>query len=173
MGNHDYTITAYSGINILMENITYKNAFPDSLRKVAIDYCKKTEKANPHKNSVNTYIAKSFNKDIPYKVLTFEKSSNNNYAFTVGIKCKRSKSCCFYFDDRATERVTKFIKNVNAKHTTSTYFYTQRLLINRNLKVHNKFLIIEFFFIHLFFCHRHYNLLKNFLSYYLSKYFGY
>ena len=51
-----------------------------------IDYCKKKEKANPQKNGVNVYVTKSFKKDIPYKVLTFENTSNNNYDVTVGLK---------------------------------------------------------------------------------------
>ena len=41
---------------------------------------------NPQKNGVNVYVTKSFKKDIPYKVLTFENTSNNNYDVTVGIK---------------------------------------------------------------------------------------
>ena len=86
MGNHGYTVTAYSGINIPMENVTAKNPVPQLLRKVVIDYCKKKEKANPQKNGVNVYVTKSFKKDIPYKVLTFENTSNNNYDVTVGIK---------------------------------------------------------------------------------------
>ena len=117
MGNHGYTITAYSGVNIPMENVTAKNAVPDLLRKVVIDYCKKKEKANPQKNGVNVYVTKSFNKDIPYKVLTFENTSNNNYSVTVSIEFKGSKSCCFYCDDVATENDIKVVKNVNAKQT--------------------------------------------------------
>jgi hypothetical protein len=117
--NHGYTITAYSGVNIPMENVTNKNPVPDLLRKVVIDYCKKKEKANPQKNGVNVYVTKSFNKDIPYKVLTFENTSNNTFAVTVGIECKGSKSCCFYCDDVATESDTKVVKYVKGKETIS------------------------------------------------------
>ena len=46
MGNHRYTITAYSRVNIPMENVKAKNAVLDLLRKFVIDYCKK-RKANP------------------------------------------------------------------------------------------------------------------------------
>jgi len=37
MENHGYTVTAYSGINIPMENITEKNPVRQLLRKVVID----------------------------------------------------------------------------------------------------------------------------------------
>jgi len=117
MGNHGYTITAYSGVNIPLENVTDKKDVPALLRKVVIDYCKKKEKCNPQKNGVNVYVTKSFNKDIPYKVITFENTSNNNYAVTVGLESKGSKSCCFYCDDVASENDTKVIKNIKAKET--------------------------------------------------------
>ena len=137
MGNHGYTITAYCGINIPMENVTAKNPVPDLLRKVVIDYCKKKEKANPQKNGVNVYVTKSFNKDIPYKVLTFENTSNNNYAVTVGIECKGSKSCCFYCDDIATESDIQVIKNVNAKQTVAVIimYHSLSSLFNFNCTI--------------------------------------
>ena len=137
MGNHGYTITAYCGINIPMENVTSKNAVPDLLRKVVIDYCKKKEKANPQKNGVNVYVTKSFNKDIPYKVLTFENTSNNNYAVTVGIECKGSKSCCFYCDDLAKESDMKVVKNVNAKQTIAVIimYHSLSSLFNFNCTI--------------------------------------
>ena len=61
-------------------------------------------------------------------VLTFQNTSNNNYAVTEGIECKGSKSFYFYCDDVATEREREVVKNVNVKQTTLIYFYTQRLL---------------------------------------------
>ena len=61
---------------------------------------------------------------IYFIVLSFENTSNNNYAVTVGIECIGSKSCCFYCDDFAKERDTKVVKNVNVKQTTVIYFYT-------------------------------------------------
>ena len=117
MDNHGYTITAYCGVNIPMENVTDKNDVPTLLRKVVIEYCKKKEKVNPQKNGVNVYVTKSFNKDLPYKVLTFENTSNNNYTITVGIEYKGTKSCCFYCDEVATESDTKVVKNIKAKET--------------------------------------------------------
>ena len=137
MGFHGYTITAYCGVNIPMENVTGKNPVPDLLRKVVIDYCKKKEKANPQKNGVNVYVTKSFNKDIPYKVLTFENTSNNNYAVTVGIEFKGEKSCSFYCDDVATESDIKVIKNINAKQTTTVIimYHTLSSLFNFNCTI--------------------------------------
>ena len=137
MGNHGYTITAYSGIDIQMENVTSKNTVPELLRKVVIDYCKKKEKANPQKNGVNVYVTKSFNKDIPYKVLTFENTSNNNYDITVGIECKGTKSCCFYCDDVATESDLKVVKKVNAKQTTAVIimYHSLSSLFNFNCTI--------------------------------------
>ena len=137
MGNHGYTVTAYCGINIPMENVTNNNPVPDLLRKVVIDYCKKKEKANPQKNGVNVYVTKSFNKDIPYKVLTFENTSNNNYAITVSIECKGSKSCCFYCDDVATENDLKVVKNVKAKQTIAVIimYHSLSSLFNFNCTI--------------------------------------
>ena len=137
MGNHGYTITAYCGVNIPLENVTAKNNVPELLRKVVIDYCKKKEKVNPQKNGVNVYVTKSFNKDIPYKVLTFENTSNNNYAVTVGIECKGSKSCCFYCDDIATENDMKVVKNVNAKQTIAVIimYHSLSSLFNFNCTI--------------------------------------
>ena len=117
MGNHGYTITAYSSVNIPLENVTTKKDVPSLLRKVIIDYCKKKEKSHPQNNGVNVYVTKSFNEDIPYKVLTFENTSNKNYAVTVYIESKGSKSCCFYCDEVASENDTKVTKNVKAKET--------------------------------------------------------
>ena len=137
MGNHGYTITAYCGVNIPMENVTAKNPVPDLLRKVVIDYCKKKEKANPQKNGVNVYVTKSFNKDIPYKVLTFENTSNNHYAVTLGIEFKGEKSFCFYCDDVATESDIKVVKNLNAKQTISVIIMYHHLssLFNFNCTI--------------------------------------
>ena len=137
MDNHGYTITAYCGVNIPMENVTDKNDVPALLRKVVIDYCKKKEKPNPQKNGVNVYVTKSFNKDIPYKVLTFENTSNKNYAITVGIEYKGTKSCCFYCDEVASENDTKVVKNVKAKETTTVIimYHSLTSLFNFNCTI--------------------------------------
>ena len=117
MENHGYTITAYCGINIQMKNVTEENAVPDLLRKALIDYCKKKEKPNKQENGVNVYVTQSFNKDLPYKVLTLENTSNNDYSAIVGIECKGAKNCCFYCDEAATENDIKVVKNLNGKQT--------------------------------------------------------
>ena len=137
MGNHGYTVTAYSGINIPMENVTEKNPVPQLLRKVVINYCKKKEKANPQKNGVNVYVTKSFNKDIPYKVLTFENTSNNNYDVTVSIECKGEKSCCFYCDDVAKETDLKVVKGVGPKETIAVIimYHSLSSLFNFNCTI--------------------------------------
>ena len=117
MEKHGYTITAYSGIDIPMENVTEKNDVPSLLRKVLIDYCKKKEKPNKQKNGINVYISKPFNQEIPYKVFTFENKSKNNYAVLAELECKGAKSCCFYCDEIASEDNIKVIKNIKAKET--------------------------------------------------------
>ena len=117
MEKHGYTITAYSGINIPMDNVTEKNDVPSLLRKVLIYYCKKKEKPDKQKNGVNMYISKKLNEEIPYKVLTFENKSKNNYAVLVELKCRGAKSCCFYCDEIASEDNIKVIKNIKAKET--------------------------------------------------------
>ena len=135
MENHGYRITAYSGINVPMENVTEKNPVPDLLRKVVIDYCKKKEKPNKQKNGVNVYVTQSFNKDLPYKVLTLENTSNNDYSAIVGIECKGDKNCCFYCDEAATENDTKVFKKLNGKQSIAIIimYYNLSSLFNFNL----------------------------------------
>ncbi len=137
MENHGYTLTAYSAIDIPMENETETNAVPVLLRKVLIDYCRKKEKANPQKNGVNVYITKSFNKDLPYKVLTFENTSNNNYSVTVGIECKGTKNYCFYCDETASENDTGVVKSLPAKDTIAIIimYYTLSSIFNFNITI--------------------------------------
>jgi hypothetical protein len=137
MENHGYTITAYSGINIPMENETKINAVPSLLRKVVIDYCKKKEKSNPQNNGVNVYITKTFNKDIPYKVMTFENTTNNNYITIVDIECKGAKSCCFYCDETASENDTQVVRRLAAKETIAVIlmYYSLSSLFNFNITI--------------------------------------
>ena len=71
MKKHGYRITAYSGINIPMENITNDDDMPFLLRKVVIDYCKKKGELEPQDNGVNLYITKPFDKDIPYRAMAY------------------------------------------------------------------------------------------------------
>jgi hypothetical protein len=117
MEKHGYTITAYSGIDIPLVNVSEKNDVPSLLRKVLIDYCKKKEKPNKQKNGINIYISKLFNEEIPYKVLTFENKSKKNYAVLAELECRGEKSCCFYCDEIASEDNIKVIKNIKAKET--------------------------------------------------------
>jgi hypothetical protein len=137
MENHGYTITAYSGINIPMENETEINAVPSLLRKVVIDYCKKKEKSNPQNNGVNVYITKTFNKDIPYKVMTFENTTNNNYITIVDIECKGAKCCCFYCDETASENDTQVVRRLAAKQTIAVIimYYSLSSLFNFNISI--------------------------------------
>ena len=118
-GKHGYTVTAYSGVNIPLENVTDKNAVPDLLRKAMIDYCKKKEKPNPQKNGVNVYVTKAYNEDIPYIVLTFENTTDNCFSVSVRLQCRGSKSCCFYCDDIASENDMKVVKYLQAKQTNN------------------------------------------------------
>ena len=126
MKRHGYTITAYSGTNIQMENITNKDDVPSLLKKVVIDYCRKKEKVNPQENGVNVYISKSFNKDLPYKVLTFENTTHNEYAVTIGVTYEGNKSFCFYCDEDATENDIEVLKIIRANETKAVIimYYT-------------------------------------------------
>jgi hypothetical protein len=114
---HGYTITAYSGINIPMENITDEDDVPYLLRKVIIDYCKKKGELYPQDNGVNFYITKPFDNDIPYKVLTIENPTDNDCAVTIEVKYKGDKRFCFYCDDDATENYIDVLKIIKAKET--------------------------------------------------------
>ena len=117
LGNHGYTITAYSSVNIPLENVTSKNPVNDLLRKTIIDYCKKKGEKESKSHGINVYGIKSFNGELPYKVIALENNSNNNYSATVNLKCKGSKSCCFYCDDVGTENDNNVTKNLNGKQT--------------------------------------------------------
>ena len=75
MENHGYTVTAYCGVDIPIENVTSKNDVPKLLRKVMINYCKNNEEKNPLKDGTNLYITKSFNENIPYRAIIVENTS--------------------------------------------------------------------------------------------------
>ena len=141
MKKHGYTITAYSGINIPMENITDNDDVPYLLRKVVIDYCKKKGELEPQDNGVNLYITKPFDKDIPYRAMAFENLTDKDCAVNIEVKYKKDnktenkednkednkidnkkdnkggKRFCFYCDDDATENYVDVIKIIKAKET--------------------------------------------------------
>ena len=117
--NHGYTITAYCGIHIPMENVTEKKDVKSLLRKVVIDYCQKKVTPSKVKKDVYEYITSSFNKDLPYKVVAYENNSDINYTLSFEIKCKGEKSCSFYCDDVAGEDDIRVVKTIEAKKTTA------------------------------------------------------
>ena len=119
-GIHGFTVTAYSNIEIPIENITEKNDVNKLLHKTMIDYCKKKEKPNPQKNGVNFYVTEAFNKDIPYRVLMFENPTDKTFAIKTTLKYKGSKSCSFYCDNFALEKESVVVKNINPKETICT-----------------------------------------------------
>ena len=119
LGRHGYTVTAYSGVNIPLENVTNKNAVPDLLRKAMIDYCRKKEKPNPQLNGINVYATKAYNKELPYIVLTFENPTDNLFSVSVRLQCRGSKNCCFYCDDVGSENDIKVVKNLDSKQTNT------------------------------------------------------
>ena len=116
-GNHGYTITAYSNIEIPLENITEKSDVNKLIHKAMIDYCKKKEKPNPQKNGVNFYVTEAFNKDIPYRVLMFENPTDKKLAIKTELVYKGNKSCSFYCDDFSHEKESIMVKNINPKET--------------------------------------------------------
>ena len=114
-GNHGYTVTAYSSIEIPLENITEKNDVGKLLHKTMIDYCKKKEKPIPQKNGVNFYVTQAFNKDVPYRVLMFENPTDKALAIKTELVCKGNKSCSFYCDEVAGEQENIMVKNIRPK----------------------------------------------------------
>ena len=136
MTNHGYTVTAYSDKKVNLE-IVENNNTPNLLRKAMIDYCKKTQKGNMQSNGVNVYVTKSFNKQIPYKVLTFENTTNNKFKVNVGLEPKGEKSCCFYCDDVAKETDLNVVKEINAKESISVIimYYSLSSLFNFNCAI--------------------------------------
>jgi len=114
-GNHGYTVTAYSNIEIPLENITEKNDVGKLLHKTMIDYCKKKEKPIPQKNGVNFYVTQAFSKDVPYRVLMFENPTDKALAIKAELVCKGSKSCSFYCDEVAGEKESIMVKNIRPK----------------------------------------------------------
>ena len=118
MENHGYTVTAYCGVDIPMENVTSKKDVPELLRKVMIDYCKSNGKKNPEINGIHLYYTKSFKEIIPYRTYMVENTSNENYSVTFNLKCKGGKNCCFYCDDVASEDDIKVVKYLKSKETS-------------------------------------------------------
>ena len=119
-GNHGYSITAYSSIDIPMENITEKNEVGKLLHKTMIDYCKKKEKPHPQKNGVNFYVTEAFNKELPYRVLVLENTTDKIIGIKTELKYKGTNSCSFYCDDVAGEKENIVNKNIKAKETICT-----------------------------------------------------
>jgi len=119
-GNHGYSITAYSSIDIPMENITEKNDVGKLLHKTMIDYCKKKEKPHPQKNCVNFYVTEAFNKELPYRVLVLENTSDKIIGLKTELIYKGTNSCSFYCDDVAGEKENIVSKNIKAKETICT-----------------------------------------------------
>ena len=117
MENHGYTVTAYCGVDIPIENVTSKNDVPKLLRKVMINYCKNNEVKNPLKDGINLYITKSFNENIPYRAIIVENTSNENKLVTANLQCKGGKNCCFYCDEVASENDIKVDKYLKSKET--------------------------------------------------------
>ena len=116
-GIHGYTVTAYSNIEIPLENVTEKNEVGKLLQKSMIDYCKKKEKPIPQKNGVNFYVTQAFNKDLPYRLLMFENPTDKALAIKAELVCKGEKSCSFYCDETAGEAETTMVKNIKPKDT--------------------------------------------------------
>ena len=71
--------------------------------------------------------------------MTFENTSNNDYAITVGIEYKGIKSCCFYCDDVASESDIKVVKNISAKQTIAVIimYHSLNSLFNFNCTITN------------------------------------
>ena len=116
-GPHGYTITAYSNIDIPLENVTEKNKVSELLRKVLIDFCKKNEKPFPQKNGVDYYVTKAFSEKFPFRVLVFDNKSEEKVAVKAELICKGDKSCSFYCDDIADEKNNTLVKNINIKES--------------------------------------------------------
>ena len=116
-GTHGYTVTAYSKNEIPLENITEKNDVNKLLHKTMIDYCKKKFKPHPQKNGINFYANEAFDKNVPYRVLVFENTTDKDFGIKNELISKGEKSCSFYCDEFANEKENIMIKNIKGKET--------------------------------------------------------
>ena len=138
---HGYNVTSYSSHEIKLENITKEVNIKECLQKAMISYCKSKIKPNKIRD-VNVYFTKSFNDDLPFVVGYFESNSNTNNNVSIDLRNKGEKSCCFYYDDIASENDESIIKNLPAnKHCiflvmkyTITSLFTINYLITSNVE---------------------------------------
>ena len=148
---HGYTVTAYSNIDILLENITEEKNIKECLQKVMISYCKINIKPN-NINNVNVYFSKSFNEDLPFVIGYFENISNIDNKISIDIKCKGEKSCCFYYDDIANEEDECIIKDLPVKsnniflimkYALESLFTINYLIISNEEKIEDKQKVVD------------------------------
>ena len=116
-GPHGFTITAYSSIDIPLENVTEKKNVAELLRKTMIDFAKKNLKAFPQKNGVDYYGNEAFKEKLPFKLIVLDNKSDKNIGVKTELIYKGSKSCSFYCDDIANEKDNILVKNLNSKET--------------------------------------------------------
>lgn len=76
---HGYTITAYSGIEIPMKNVTESKNVHELMREVAANYCKKYGEIIYPIDKVELYVSKKFNESLPFLILLFNNHSNNEF----------------------------------------------------------------------------------------------
>ena len=143
---HGYIVTAYSNIDIQLENITEEKNIKECLQKVMISYCKNNIKPN-NINNVNVYFSKSFNDELPFVIGYFENLTNIDNKISIDIKCKGEKSCCFYYDDFANEEDECIIKDLPAKknniflimkYSLESLFTINYLIISNEEKIEDK-----------------------------------
>ena len=148
---HGYNITAYSNIQVQLQNVTEETNIKECLKKAMISYCKNNLK--PTKiNNINVYFSKSFNDDLPFVVGYFDNISNIDSKVSMNIKCKGEKSCCFYYDDIANEDDQYVIKDLPAKqkcvflvmkYTLESLFTINYLIISNDDKLEDKQKVVD------------------------------
>ena len=121
-GPHGYTVTAYSDVDIPLENVTENKNMdvPGLLRKTLIDFCKKNVEPFPQKNGVDYYVTEAFNKNLPYRVLVLDNKTDKTKTVKYEIVSKGNKSASFYCDDMADEKDNIIVKQIKSKEISCT-----------------------------------------------------
>ena len=116
--NHGYNVTAYAPVAINLSNITSQVDVNAIMQKAMVDFCKKNITPTKKSNGLNIYTYKTYTKQLPFMIISYENTSNNYYKTISEVAAKGEKSFCIYCDDYATEDDTEVTKPLPPKSMT-------------------------------------------------------